>query len=613
MTIETAPAPPRAAHRRRRPTGAGRAHRRPGGGDRRGGGAAAPHLLHGVTGSGKTEVYLRAAAAALERGEGVIVLVPEIALTPQTVGRFQARFGDTVALLHSALGEGERYDEWRRLRTGEARIAVGPRSAVFAPVADLGLVVVDEEHDASYKHEGDPRYDARTVAAERARRAGARLLVGTATPAPRDLARRCRAFGSPTASTIGRCRPCACSTCAARGTRCTPRRGARWRARARRSCCSTAAAGRTSSPAGRAGRTWECPQLRRRARAAPRRGRDRLPPLRPPRARARALRRLRLARRSPATARAPSGSSTSCARGSTCRSSGSTPTPQGPRTPCRSCSRASAPRPSGLLLGTQMVAKGHDFPDVTLGVVLDADSTLRFPDFRAEERTFALIAQLAGRAGRGRARRAGARADERARRGGDRGGRAARRGRLPGRRARAPAGARLPAVRGPHPDRLLRRGGRRRRGLRRAPSRRPSTARRATEVLGPAPLFRLRGRERFQVVVKTARARRGGARDGRGRRRCRTRSRPPRGELQRRRRPAINCRVHGTRGSDPAAAGAPRRPSSSATGSIPRRGPAATPRSSSSASTATRCCAAARSRSSASTRASPRRSAGWAA
>ena len=146
--------------------------------------AGGTHLLHGVTGSGKTEVYLRAAAAALERGEGVIVLVPEIALTPQTVGRFQARFGDTVALLHSALGEGERYDEWRRLRTGEARIAVGPRSAVFAPVADLGLIVVDEEHDASYKHEGDPRYDARTVAAERVRRAGARLLVGTATPRP---------------------------------------------------------------------------------------------------------------------------------------------------------------------------------------------------------------------------------------------------------------------------------------------------------------------------------------------------------------------------------------------------------------------------------------------
>src|SRR3954451_20100682 len=133
--------------------------------------AGGEHLLHGVTGSGKTEVYLRAAARALERGLGVIVLVPEIALTPQTVGRFQARFGDTVALLHSALGEGERYDEWRRLRTGEARIAVGARSAIFAPVADIGLIVIDEEHDSSYKHEGDPRYDARTVSAERVRRA----------------------------------------------------------------------------------------------------------------------------------------------------------------------------------------------------------------------------------------------------------------------------------------------------------------------------------------------------------------------------------------------------------------------------------------------------------
>ncbi len=146
--------------------------------------ADAAFLLHGVTGSGKTEVYLRACAETLDRGRGVIVLVPEIALTPQTVARFQARFGDTVALLHSALSDGERYDEWRRLRSGAARIAVGPRSAVFAPVADLGLVVVDEEHDASYKHEGDPRYDARTVAAERARRAGATLVAGTATPRP---------------------------------------------------------------------------------------------------------------------------------------------------------------------------------------------------------------------------------------------------------------------------------------------------------------------------------------------------------------------------------------------------------------------------------------------
>src|SRR5581483_1206534 len=141
-------------------------------------------LLHGVTGSGKTEVYLRAVEATLAAGRGAIVLVPEIGLTPQTVGRFQARFGDVVAVLHSGLGQGERHDEWLRLRSGEARVCVGPRSAVFAPLSDIGLIVVDEEHDGSYKHEGDPRYDARTVAMERAHRHGAVVLAGSATPRP---------------------------------------------------------------------------------------------------------------------------------------------------------------------------------------------------------------------------------------------------------------------------------------------------------------------------------------------------------------------------------------------------------------------------------------------
>ncbi len=146
-------------------------------------------LLHGVTGSGKTEIYLCAAHAALAQGRGAIVLVPEIALTPQIVGRFVERFGDTVAVLHSRLTPAQRYAEWRRLRDGEARVCVGPRSAVFAPIEELGLIVVDEEHDASYKHEGDPRYDARDVAAERAVRSGAVLLAGSATPRPESVQR----------------------------------------------------------------------------------------------------------------------------------------------------------------------------------------------------------------------------------------------------------------------------------------------------------------------------------------------------------------------------------------------------------------------------------------
>src|SRR6516225_9250472 len=146
-------------------------------------------LLHGATGSGKTEVYLQACGAALERGLGAIVLVPEIALAPQTVGRFRARFGDRVAVLHSALTDAERRDERERIIGGDARVVVGARSAVFAPVRGLGLIVVDEEHDASYKQDSDPRYDARTVAAKRAALEGAVAVYGSATPRPESWER----------------------------------------------------------------------------------------------------------------------------------------------------------------------------------------------------------------------------------------------------------------------------------------------------------------------------------------------------------------------------------------------------------------------------------------
>ena len=149
---------------------------------RRGRGGA--FLLYGPTGSGKTEVYLQACAAVLERGLGAILLVPEISLAPQTVGRVRARFGDRVAILHSGLTDAERRDERERIESGEARIVVGARSAVFAPVRGLGLIVVDEEHDASYKQDSDPRYDARTIAAKRAALEGAVAVYGSATPRP---------------------------------------------------------------------------------------------------------------------------------------------------------------------------------------------------------------------------------------------------------------------------------------------------------------------------------------------------------------------------------------------------------------------------------------------
>jgi primosomal protein N' (replication factor Y) len=145
-------------------------------------------LLFGVTGSGKTEVYLHAIAAAIARGKGALVMVPEIALTPQLVARFRARFGDDVAILHSGLGDADRHAMWTRLRRGEVKVAIGARSALFAPVPDLGLVLVDEEHDASFKQEEGVRYHARDMALLRAHRAGAVVVLGSATPSLESVA-----------------------------------------------------------------------------------------------------------------------------------------------------------------------------------------------------------------------------------------------------------------------------------------------------------------------------------------------------------------------------------------------------------------------------------------
>jgi primosomal protein N' (replication factor Y) len=381
-------------------------------------------LLHGVTGSGKTEVYLRAAAAALEQGRGAIVLVPEIALTPQIVGRFIERFGETVAVLHSQLRPAERYAEWRRLREGEARVCVGPRSAVFAPIEDLGLIVVDEEHDASYKHEGDPRYDARDVAAERAARCGAVLLLGSATPRPETVH---RVHASVLAHRVdGRPLP-AVQVLDMRGETpglhpLTAQALAEVRAARGKAIVLLNRRGWSNFlSCGSCGRVWSCPDCDV----------------------ALVLHRAggyvachHCGHREPAPARCGDCSSTSVARHgagterlqhdlASVFDDGGFPVFRldadvaaaagAPGAGQRRVGTATAAGESGVgallrsfeaaecgvLIGTQMVAKGHDFPDVTLGVVLDADATLRFPDFRAEERTFALIAQLAGRAGRG--------------------------------------------------------------------------------------------------------------------------------------------------------------------------------------------------------------------
>lgn len=149
-----------------------------------------PIVLQGVTGSGKTEVYLQAAAHVLQQGKGVLILVPEISLTPQTMARFKSRFAETdthVAILHSAMSDGERFDEWHAIHQGKARIAIGPRSALFAPVQNLGLIIVDEEHDSSYKQENAPRYHGRDLAVLRAHMEGATIVLGSATPSLESL------------------------------------------------------------------------------------------------------------------------------------------------------------------------------------------------------------------------------------------------------------------------------------------------------------------------------------------------------------------------------------------------------------------------------------------
>ena len=142
----------------------------------------APFLLVGVTGSGKTEVYLQLALETLNRGLSVIILVPEIALISQMERRFRSRFGDQMAILHSGLSPGERYDQWLKLASGEIKIAIGARSAIFAPLKNIGLIVVDEEHDASYKQERTLRYNARDLAIVRAKQQNAVALLGSATP-----------------------------------------------------------------------------------------------------------------------------------------------------------------------------------------------------------------------------------------------------------------------------------------------------------------------------------------------------------------------------------------------------------------------------------------------
>jgi primosomal protein N' (replication factor Y) len=355
-------------------------------------------LLYGATGSGKTEVYLQACAAALERGLGAIVLVPEIALTPQALGRFRARFGGRIALLHSGLTDAERRDERERIAAGDARVVVGARSAVFAPVRGLGLICIDEEHDASYKQESDPRYDARTVAAKRAVLEGAVAVFGSATPRPEswEALERLELGGRlggrlPPVRIVDLRRergyPLSAPLLAELGK--LVERGGKAILLLNRRGLSPAVHCRSC------GVTRRCPNCdvalvlhegevlhcHHCAHEEP------SPELCPECGSA------ELARIGAGTQRLERELAARLPELELIRLDADT------RDATAALERfAVADR--AVLLGTQMVAKGHHFEGVALAAVVDADTGMSLPDFRAEERTFQLLTQLAGRSGR---------------------------------------------------------------------------------------------------------------------------------------------------------------------------------------------------------------------
>ena len=371
-----------------------------------------PTLLFGVTGSGKTEVYLQAIAKELEAGRGAIVMVPEIALTPQTVGRFASRFGDRVAVLHSALSDGERYDEWHRIRSGAARVVVGPRSAVWAPVRDLGLIVVDEEHETSYKQDEMPRYSARDVAVLRGAIEGAKVVLGSATPSLESwmnvkrgkyaLAEmKCRA-GAGTLPNIriedmrretgdggmiysrelldairlrlerheqtilflnrrGYARAMMCGGCGFAMT--CPDCGVPYTYHQADACLRCHICGGWILP------PKTCPEC-----GCP--GFD---------------------LKGIGTQRAEAALAKCFPKAKILRMDADSTSRRNSHDDILSAFRRGE---ADILLGTQMIAKGLDFPNVTLVGVLNADAAINMPDFRAAERAYQLFAQVAGRAGR---------------------------------------------------------------------------------------------------------------------------------------------------------------------------------------------------------------------
>ena len=386
-------------------------------------GPTEPFLLHGVTGSGKTLVYIEVLNHVLAQGRGAIVLVPEISLTPQTVARFRARFGDQVAVLHSALSDGERFDAWRQLRSGRRRIAVGARSALFAPVSDLGVIVVDEEHDGSYKQSEAPRYQARDMAVVRGAQERALCILGSATPALESWHNvergKFRLVSLPDRVGGGTLPPVRVIDLREARKKGDEKNGARSEAglvltaplvtavrdRLRRGEQTILLLNRRGYSSfvqcHECGDVEICPACS--ISLTYHRGKNRLvchhcrhehlTPKRCPRCGSTDLSFRGLGTEQVERVVAETFPDVRLARMDVDTTSG--------KWSHHEILGRVERREVDILLGTQMIAKGLDFPGVTLVGVINADVGIHLPDFRATERTFQLLSQVAGRAGRG--------------------------------------------------------------------------------------------------------------------------------------------------------------------------------------------------------------------
>ena len=382
---------------------------------------ARPFLLHGVTGSGKTEIYLQAIRAALERGHTAIVLVPEISLTPQTVERFKGRFADmqdAVAVLHSHLSEGERHDEWHKIHSGRARIVIGARSAVFAPLKDLGLIVVDEEHETTYKQEEAPRYHARDVAIVRAKIEKCVAVLGSATPSLESyhnavigkyrlvtLTQRIDEKQMPLMRIVDlrqERRKEKAATILSEKLRAAI--GDRMEKREQTILFLNRRGFSTSLLCSNCGEARNCPNCSvaltyHRHPAVPGRlschlcGHTAAVPKKCP-----ACGKDALIYAGFGTEKVEATVSQIFPKAAVSRMDADSMTrKQAYRETLRNFRTGNI----DILVGTQMIAKGLHFPNVTLVGIINADLALHLPDFRAGERTFQLLTQVAGRAGRG--------------------------------------------------------------------------------------------------------------------------------------------------------------------------------------------------------------------